>query len=203
MLVREVMTAQPVTVRTDTPVKEALALLDRHSITMLPVLSPAGIIVGVVTEADLIRDVVKPDVRTHMIPPQRGQTLLPPHAVVEVMNHQTVTVTADTDLAEAANLMTGTAVKSLPVIDEHHRVVGVVSRRDIVRVLARSDEVVEQEVEALFHSLGVDWLADVRDGVVTVTGPVTAKERSLAETATSTVPGVVAVTIRDEQPAGG
>ena len=43
----------------------------------------------------------------------------------------------------------------------------------------------------------------MRDGVVTVTGPVTAKERSLAETATSTVPGVVAVTIRDEQPAGG
>ncbi|HET8604525.1 MAG TPA: CBS domain-containing protein, partial [Marmoricola sp.] len=111
MLVREVMTAQPVTVRTDTAVKDALALLDRHSITMLPVLSPAGMIVGVVTEADLIRDVVKPDVRTHMIPPQRSQTLLPPHAVVEVMNHQTVTVTADTDLAEAANLMTGTAVK--------------------------------------------------------------------------------------------
>lgn len=203
MLVREVMTAQPVTVRTDTPVKEALALLDRHSITMMPVLSPAGMIVGVVTEADLIRDVVKPDVRTHMIPRQQGQPLLPPHVVVEVMNHQTVTVTPDTDLAEAANLMTGTAVKSLPVIDEHHRVVGVISRRDIVHVLARSDDVVEQEVGALFHSLGVDWLADVHDGMVTVTGPVTEKDRSLAETATSTVPGVVAVTIRYEQPAGG
>ncbi len=197
MLVREVMTREPITVRASTPVKDALALLDRHSITMLPVVSPGGLIVGVVTEADLIREVVKPDVRTHMIPQQRGPTVLPPHAVVEVMNHQTVTVTGDTDLAEAANLMTGTAVKSLPVIDEHHRVIGVISRRDIVRVLARSDEVVEQEVDALFHSLGVDWLADVRDGVVTVTGPAGAKERALAETATSTVPGVVAVTIRD------
>lgn len=197
MLVREVMSRNPVTVRASTPVKDALALLDRHSITMLPVVSPAGRIVGVVTEADLIRDVVKPDVRTHMIPPQRGQTVLPPHAVVELMNHQTVTVRGDTDLAEAANLMTGTAVKSLPVIDEHHRVVGVISRRDIVRVLARSDEVVEQDVDALFHSLGVDWLADVHDGLVTVTGPVDAKERALAESAISTVPGVVAVTIKD------
>lgn len=197
MLVREVMTRNPVTVRASTPVKEALALLDRHSITMMPVVSPAGLIVGVVTEADLIRDVVKPDVRTHMIPPQRGQTVLPPHAVVEVMNHQTITVREDTDLAEAANLLTGTAVKSLPVIDEHHGVIGVISRRDIVRVLARSDDVVEQDVDALFHSLGVDWLADVRDGVVTVTGPVDARERALAESATSTVPGVVAVSIRD------
>lgn len=197
MLVREVMTRNPVTVRASTPVKDALALLDRHSITMLPVVSPAGRIVGVVTEADLIRDVVKPDARTHMIPPQRAQTVLPPHAVVELMNHQTVTVRGDTDLAEAANLMTGTAVKSLPVIDEHHRVVGVISRRDIVRVLARSDEVVEQDVDALFHSLGVDWLADVCDGLVTVTGPVDAKERALAESAVSTVPGVVAVTIKD------
>lgn len=197
MLVREVMSRNPVTVRASTPVKDALALLDRHSITMLPVVSPAGRIVGVVTEADLIRDVVKPDARTHMIPPQRGQTVLPPHAVVELMNHQTVTVRGDTDLAEAANLMTGTAVKSLPVIDERHRVVGVISRRDIVRVLARSDEVVEQDVDALFHSLGVDWLADVHDGLVTVTGPVDAKERALAESATSTVPGVVAVTIKD------
>lgn len=197
MLVREVMSRNPVTVRASTPVKDALALLDRYSITMLPVVSPAGRIVGVVTEADLIRDVVKPDVRTHMIPAQHGQTVLPPHAVVELMNHQTVTVRGDTDLAEAANLMTGTAVKSLPVIDEHHRVVGVISRRDIVRVLARSDEVVEQDVDALFHSLGVDWLADVHDGLVTVTGPVDAKERALAESAISTVPGVVAVTIKD------
>jgi len=198
MLVREVMSRKPVTVRASTPVKEALALLDRHSITMMPVVSPAGVIVGVVSEADLIREVVNPDVRSHMIPQQRGQTVLPPpHAVVEVMNHQTITVRGDTDLAEAANLLTGTAVQSLPVIDEHHRVIGVISRRDIVRVLARSDDVVEQDVDALFHSLGVDWLVDVRDGVVTVTGPVDARERALAESATSTVPGVVAVTVKN------
>ncbi|MGZ4483363.1 MAG: CBS domain-containing protein [Nocardioidaceae bacterium] len=198
MLVREVMTPDPITVRADTTVKAALALLDEHSITLLPVLSPAGLIVGVVGEADLIRDVVHPDARASLLPTRPEPTTQPPHIVSEVMNPRTLTVHGDTDLAEAADLMTGTTVKSLPVVDDHHHVVGMVSRRDIVRVLARSDGVVEQEVDALLHDLGVDWLAEVRDGVVTVTGPTDTKDRALAMTVASTVPGVVAVTITDE-----
>ena len=60
-------------------------------------------------------------------------------------------------------------MKSLPVVDERHRVVAVVSRRDIVRVLARADERIEYEVDDLFRDLGVDWLVDVIDGAATVT----------------------------------
>jgi CBS domain-containing protein len=111
------------------------------------------------------------------------------------MNHRTVTVRADTDLATAADLMTDTGVKSLPVIDEHHRVVGMVSRRDIIHMLARRDTTIEAEVDAMFHELGVDWLAEAQDGVVMVTGPENAQDRALAETAAGTVPGVVAVNV--------
>jgi CBS-domain-containing membrane protein len=195
MLVRDVMTADPVTARTDTSVRTALELLDRHSITTLPVLSPAGLLVGTIGEADLIREAVRPDVRAHAIPSQATPRTRPPRRVVEVMNHRTVTVRADTDLATAADLMTDTGVKSLPVIDEHHRVVGMVSRRDIIHMLARRDTTIEAEVDAMFHELGVDWLAEVQDGVVMVTGPENAQDRALAETAAGTVPGVVAVNV--------
>ena len=68
MIARELMTTDLVTVRTDTPVKAALALLDENDITSLPVVGPGGRIAGVVSEADLIRELVGPDPRTREIP---------------------------------------------------------------------------------------------------------------------------------------
>ena len=198
MLVSEVMTSAPVTVRPDTTVKEALALLDRHSITMLPVVSASGVIAGVLSEADLIRPLILPDDRAHLLPGADEEPDPPPHLVEDVMNFRALTVTAHTDLAGAVRLMTDNAVKSLPVVDERHRVVAVVSRRDIVRVLARADERIEYEVDDLFRDLGVDWLVDVIDGAATVTGPVGPHESNLAKSAAATVPGVVRVSVLPE-----
>ena len=193
MLVREAMTPRPVTVRPDSSVKEALALLDRHSVTMLPVTSAQGVLVGILSEADVIRDRVGPDARATMLPPDEARTDFVLDNVSEVMNHRSVTVREDTDLADAADLMTSTSVKSLPVVDDHFRVVGVLSRRDIVHLLARSDADVEREIDDLYRRLGVSWLVDVSDGLVTVTGPVDEKDRALAVSAASTVAGVVHV----------
>jgi CBS-domain-containing membrane protein len=200
MLVQDVMTSPALTVRPETPIKTVLTLLDQHSVTMLPVATAAGVIVGVVSEADLVRETLPRDPRTHLMPfDDLDQDQDPrPHTVGELMNHRALTVTADTDLAVAAELMTSTSVKSLPVIDAHHRVVGVVSRRDIIRVLARTDDVVEREVDDLFRRLGVDWLVDVEDGVVTVAGPENDRERALAMTAAATVPGVLAVVVSED-----
>ena len=193
MLVREVMTAEPVTVRVDTHAKEALRLLDEHSITMLPVVTGDARIVGVISEADLIRDRVLPDARSTMLPPDTSSTDGSVDSVGEVMSRRLLTVAEDSDVAEAAELMTSTGVKSLPVLDGDGRVVGVVSRRDIVHVLARSDVHVERDLDELFQSLGVSWLATSDEGTVTITGPVVERERSLARAAASTVPGVVHV----------
>lgn len=195
MLVREAMTPQPVTVRPDSSVKAALALLDRHSVTMLPVTSAQGVLVGILSEADVIRDRVGPDARATMLPPDEARTDFVLDNVSEVMNHRSVTVREDTDLADAAELMTSTSVKSLPVVDDHFRVVGVLSRRDIVHLLARSDADVEREIDDLYRRLGVAWLVDVSDGLVTVTGPVDEKDRALAVSAASTVAGVVHVRV--------
>ncbi len=194
MLVREVMTRWPVTVRPNSSTKEALRLLDDHSVTSLPVVHADGRIVGVVSEADLVRDALPHDPRVR-ISPQEGGTPPHPTRVDEVMNHHPVTVQGDCDLAEAADLMTSTAVKSIPVVDRGLHVVGMVSRRDIVHVLARADERVQREVDELFRSLGVDWMVEVHDGAVTVDGPQGDKARALAETAAATVPGVMSVTV--------
>jgi len=116
MLVREVMTRPPVTVPETATVKDAIALLERHSIAAMPVLDKDGDIVGVISEADVIREMVVPDQRAHEVPVRL--TAPPFHLrVVDVMSHHPLTVTSDTELAKAADLITSTAVKSLPVVD--------------------------------------------------------------------------------------
>ena len=90
-------------------------------------------------------------------------------------------------------------MKSVPVV-EGSRLVGMISRRDVVHALARADTDVESQLDDLYRTLGVDWTVEVHDGAVTVEGPVGAKARALAETAAGTVPGVVSVTVVEGGP---
>lgn len=193
MLVREVMSAPAVTVGQSTPVKDALRLLDQCSVTAMPVVDVRGRIVGVVSEADLIRDAVRIDVRTHQIPQE--DTLDHPRRVEDVMSLFLLTVDADADLTEAVDLMTTSAAKSLPVVDGG-RVVGVVSRSDVIHVLARSDQQIRAEVDDLLRSAGTDWEVEVRDGIVDVSGPADDAQRRVAQAVAGSVTGVIAVRVR-------
>ena len=105
---------------------------------------------------------------------------MPPATVGEVMNLHPMTVNEDTDLAEAADLMTTTGVKSLPVLNHRRHVVGVVSRRDVIHLLARPDTEIEAELDDLYRRLDRDWLVEVRDGIATVTGPEGEGEHAMA-----------------------
>ena len=171
MLVREVMTANPVTVRRDTPVKEALRVLADHQISALPVVSSADRLCGMVSEVDLIRDRVPADPRAHELPVEQAPT--EPAAYVEdVMNPVSVAVRDDAEAATAVALLAEMSLKSLPVLDDGERLVGVVSRSDVVRVLARADSVIARQVMARMADLGHrDWLVEVADGMVEVIGP--------------------------------
>ena len=83
--------------------------------------------------------------------------------VSEVMTSPATTVHESTDVADVAELMTSRSLKSLPVVDDDDRVVGMVSRSDLVRVRARSDDLLEQDVEALLASIGHrDWKVGVQ-----------------------------------------
>jgi CBS domain-containing protein len=194
MLVREVMTLNPVTVQPATPVKEALRLLDAHAITAMPVVDRVGAIVGVVSEVDLVRQGLPHDPRAHMIP-DLVSSIDPPVCVREVMTRLPVTVSEESDLADAVELMTSTAVKSLPVVDDERRLVGMISRRDVVHRLSRPDEEIEGELDARFRQLGVEWLATVDDGKVAIDGPVGDRARNVAMTTAATVPGVRSVRV--------
>jgi CBS-domain-containing membrane protein len=192
MLVRELMTPDPVTVTEATPVKLALALLAEHQITSLPVLGRRGRLRGVVSEADLIKDLVRPDQRAHEVAVH--DWLDRPAMVAEVMSTHAITVRPADDLADVVELLTSTAVKSVPVVDDEHRLVGVLSRSDVVRVLARTDQDLARDVDDLLAAAGLgEWIADVNEGVVALSGPDESADRVLARLVAGTVPGVIEV----------
>jgi CBS domain-containing protein len=196
MLVRDVMTTRVVTVRADARVKQAIQLLDDHQITAMPVVDVEGRLVGVVSEADVLRDALMPDRRAHEIPSHaEGRTKL--LLVGDVMTRLPMSVTVDADLAAAASVLVDTAIKSLPVVDDDGRVVGVVSRRDVIAVLAKRDPLIEAEVDELLRSAEVDCEVEVLDGVVRLDGPAEPHQREIARVLAGTVPGVVGVTFRD------
>lgn len=198
MLVREVMTENPAGVEPSTTIKSALRLLADRRVTALPVVGPNRKVCGVVSEADLIRDLLPRDRRTHEIAP--ADTRTPARLVGDVMSAHPVTVHGDTDLVDAVELLTSTTVKSLPVVDREGSLEGMLSRSDIVRLLARADEDVEREVDDLLRSTGLDgWFVQIVDGNADLVGPEGTRDALVARLLAETVPGVIGVTTRTDR----
>ncbi|MFI6674104.1 CBS domain-containing protein [Kribbella sp. NPDC050470] len=193
MLIRDLMTTPAVTVTAETPIGTALRLLDERKITAMPVVGKGGVLEGIVSEADLVQDA---DLLNDRVPIAAVRTTAdtPPRRVADVMSHLVATVDADDDLEVALDLMWSTMVKSLPVLGKG-RVVGMISRSDVVHLLAGRDDRIRAEVRELLAAECPDWQVDVHDGVVTVSGPADPHERKLADVLAGTVKGVVAVRI--------
>lgn len=197
MLVFEVMTRDPITVQPGTPVKRALAMLAERGITSMPVVSGSGVVCGVVSEADLIRELLAKDPRAHEVPIHEAPAR--PVTVDQVMSAHPVTVHGDDDLVEAVDLLTSTMVKSVPVVDRKGRLQGMLSRSDIVRLLARADEDIERQVDELLRSTGIEgWLVGVQDGTVHLLGPERTSDALVARLLAETVPGVLSVETSQE-----
>lgn len=193
MLVRDLMTPDPVTVTPETGIKQALTTLADLGITSMPVVDGRHRLCGIVSEADLIRDVVARDPRAQERPVV-VEALFAPHLVEDVYTRAAASVRTDDDVADAVDLMTALSAKSLPVLDDGGRLVGVLSRSDVVQAMARSDDVIAADIDGVLGALGrTDWLVEVEDGVVQVSGPASAAERSLAVAVARTMPGVVDV----------
>ena len=194
MLVREVMTSPAVTVSPYTTGREALRLLEECRITALPVVDDDGIVVGVVSEADLLA----------LLPGGRQADPLPvgatsPHRVRALMTRPAITVGADSEITEAVELMQATVIKSLPVV-LNGRIVGVVSRSDLVGLLAHTDDRICYEVTGRVRAEGVNWQVDVSGGVVKIAGPVTDRQRRDAEAIARSVTGVIDVRVSPSSP---
>ncbi len=205
--VQDVMTTDVVTVGVDTGYKEIVDVLTDRHISAAPVVDDEGRVVGVVSEADLLHKIEylgDDDERRVFISRRRRQARAKAHGPVarDLMSTPAVTVRPDTPLVEAARRMDDERVKRLPVVDDRGRLVGIVSRSDLLRVYLRPDREIAREVvdEVLGRTLWVEpsrVQVSVRGGVVTLEGRT--DRRSTAELAvalTRGVPGVVEVVDR-------
>jgi CBS-domain-containing membrane protein len=194
MKVAEVMTRPVITVRAETGVKEAARLLVELGISALPVVDPYEVLVGIVSEADLLPLETWPDPRSQATPlaPTAGRS---PKTVAEVMTRDVLTVSAGSEISQAARMMLDNGIKSIPVV-QGRRVVGIVSRRDVVRIIARRDKDVEDEVGLRLRELGLGIARDavnVAAGIATIRIDADGSRRGLVESVALTVPGVLEV----------
>ena len=134
--VRDVMTAPVVTVAATDDLATAARLLDRHGVTALPVVDDHGHVLGMVTETDVVRDAVPRNPWERELHPSAGGPH--PASVRDVMSFHPVAVLPDVELPVAADLLVNNALPSLPVVD-NGVVVGIVSRHDLVSVLASTE----------------------------------------------------------------
>ncbi len=194
MLVREVMTAPAHSLPTGTCLQEAIDLLVVASISSVPIVDAQGAVVGILTEADVLRVGLEPDTRASLMP--RPSPAAPwPADVDAVMTSDPHVVQPTTDVADVAQLMGERGWKSLPVT-EHNALIGVVSRSDIVRALHTSDLEIERGVRsALVASGHPDWTASVTLGMVRIDGPHDARQEHLARSAATAIHGVRRVSI--------
>jgi CBS domain-containing protein len=186
--VGEVMTREVVTVSPSDSFKACADLLRLHAVSALPVVVAGERLVGIVSEADLMRAVAMPS----------GAALGRPTAA-DVMTRDVITTSSRATVAAAARLMSERGVKRLPVVDSENRVIGIVSRADILRIFLRSDESIRKEVA---HGL-LDEMpllgrgrvqVSVKDGVVRLDGEVeTGSLTGLLVRLIAGVPGVVGV----------
>jgi CBS domain-containing protein len=179
------------TVGADESVKGALCVMDRYHLTSLPVVTRDGRLVGVISEADVLRDRVSPDSCAHMRP---GRQVAAPAVSVGQLMSRPLTVEPGSDLNEAVELMTTTPVKSLPVVDEG-RVVGVISRSDVVHLLARHDDQILEDVVCLLRDANLHCGVEVREGIVSLLALADPRAAPAAKAMSAAVGGVMAVQV--------
>jgi CBS domain-containing protein len=194
MLVREVMTAPVVTVPAEQTVKQAVHLLYERDITAAPVLDDEGRMVGIVSEMDLLRGEFEADPRAYARPAAEPESP-PPTTVTEVMTPNVRTVRENDDVLDLVDLMMTTGVKSVPVMSGSE-LVGIVSRRDLMGILAYGDERIRDDVVAALRELSAETMTTrvaVHDGVVELTGDADERSARISDVIARTVPGVIRV----------
>lgn len=171
-IVGEIMTRDVVRARRTTPFKEVVRLLDHHRISGLPVLDTDDKVLGVLSGSDLVRCQAHRD----------GPAPSPAVTAGDVMSSPAITVHPEQTVPDAARLMERRGVERLPVVDEADRLIGIATRRDLLRVFLRPDDdicrQVTEEIVITTPKLSPDAVrVFVRDGVVTLEGRVEARSQ--------------------------
>ncbi|MFE2012906.1 CBS domain-containing protein [Streptomyces sp. NPDC059491] len=182
MKVGGLMTDEVVSALPASSFREVAKMLAEHDISGVPVVDEDDHVVGVVSESDLLA-------RHELI-------------ARELMNTPAVTIHAEETVADAARLMVRRGVERLPVVDEEERLVGIVTRRDLLCVYLRPDSEIRRRIreDVLTDALDLpEGAVDVHvlDGVVTLGGRIRRRSQALMLLGLAeSVDGVVAVVDR-------
>lgn len=176
--VSDVMTRTVVALARGAAFKDIAGTMRQWGISALPVLDGEGRVIGVVSEADLLR---KEELRDSdprpagpvPVPDEKAEAV----TAEELMTTPAVTVRADDTVARAARIMARHKVKRLPVVDDTGALQGIVSRSDLLNVFLRDDDDIAGEIRrevvgGRFPASLEPVRVEVRDGVVTLTGHV-------------------------------
>lgn len=201
--VHDVMTRAVVSVEEGACYRDVVDLLISRRVSAVPVVDALRRVTGVVSEADLLRKIEYAydeapwlfDSRRRR--GERGRS--PARTAADLMSTPAVTVQDTTSIAAAAGLMDHRCVSRLPVVDDLGRLVGIVTRSDLLKMHPRPDDEIRADVETRVlrgttAGRARDVTVEVAAGVVTLTGLV--ERATTAEDAvilTRRVPGVVGV----------
>jgi CBS domain-containing protein len=182
MRIGQLMTTNVISVAPDTPLKEVAHLLVTHGISGVPVCDPDGVVLGVVSEADILRkeqgiDTDLPPLLSWVVGRLDGELAkVTARTAGEAMTAPAIIARPTQQVAEVARLMIDRSINRVPVAADG-KLVGIVSRADLVRAFARSDEEIEREIreDAIFRTLLLlpeQLGVTVRDGRVGICGYV-------------------------------
>jgi CBS domain-containing protein len=187
MRARDVMSRPVVSVDTGATVLDAVTALTEHGFAAVPVVDDSDRVVGIFSESDGLR--------------AEHRRMAP---VTEVMTAPVEVTTPDAEVAAIADRMLSRHLRSVPVVEEG-LLVGIVARRDLLRTMVCTDDVITANVRGLLDKYAGSrrhWEIRVVDGDVTVSGDFAdTAERSLVGALVRTVGGVKDVVIRAEMPA--
>ena len=202
MLVRELMSPAVHTFEPGTTLREAGAVLVAKGISGAPVCTADGKVIGVLSESDIL-------FKEHGVDSERGRVIAwlseamagdllakqSARTVGEAMTSPAITIRPGVNVAAAARMMTDRGVNRLPVVDDE-RLVGILTRADLVRAFSRPDDEIRRELEEIIQRqlwIPPEYVAvAVEDGHARVTGSVdTRTEAELVAAFASRVPGVV------------
>lgn len=207
LTIRDVMTSSVILVHPSTPLKEVAQALIDNGISGVPVVDADGVVLGVVSEADLLVKEQGADAIRHRplsrffgdSKESRAQLIkLGATTAGDAMTAPARTITSSRSIHEAAAIMTAHRVNRLPVVDDG-RLVGMVTRADLVRAYVRSDDELADTIrnDVILRILWLDPVhfdVVVRDGVASISGQVERRSTAaMVERLVRMVPGIVDV----------
>lgn len=140
--VRNVMTKNVISVKKDANVHEVSRLLSENNVSGLPVIDDENHVIGIVTEADVLsmagikKEHTFKDIIRHILGEPLPKRKIG-NKVEDVMTSPAITVGSEEDIRNVARILDEKRIKRLPVVDDENKLIGIISRADIVRVIGK------------------------------------------------------------------